>query len=258
MPNVDENRLRRAKGQAIPIVGAKEMLLSLRIKSRLANLYEANSRKHEAYVLGDNNFQTAIEKGRNKLGLNLNQNISIEIDEDDIERWAVFVITGSKDVLRTSATYKDAADLFYRIVSNVLTEAQLPSRWDYYVAVYLLTGRPPMDNAFDFDLVDVLAIEDDGVSLKFKKGISKSQYGHLWQLITDVLGEPRTTEIVSKATSRNLAILKRKDDGLTYEQIAIEFFPAQTKASKAAAEDTVKKIVRREREKFKAGTKLVL
>lgn len=256
MSDVDENRLKRARGQKLSSNGPKELLLSLKIKSYLANSYNSNYRKHEPYILADKSYIAAIENGRKSLGFSLQRDISLEIDEDDLEKWVVYLTTGEKNLRPSSALYKSAVISFSKTVRKVLSEANLPNKWDYYVAFYLLTGYPPQDNAFDFDLVEVQSVDKDGVSLKFRKGISKAQYDKVWQVVADVLGEPNKTQIVSKDTKRNLEILSKKDSGLTYAELAKEYFPAQAESDIAAAEDTIKKIVRREREKFKSGTKL--
>ena len=232
--------------------------MSLRIKSYLANLYDSNYRKNEPYILSDKSFVAAIENGRKSLGFSLERDISFDIDEDDLEKWVVYLTTGEKNLRPRSALYRSAVMSFTETVSRVLTEANLPNKWDYFVAVYLLTGRPPKDNAFDFDLVEVQSVDKDGVSLKFRKGISKAQFDKVWQVVSRVLGEPDKTQIISKDAKRNLEILRKKDSGLTYTELAKEYYPAQSESEIGliAAEDTIKKIVRREREKFKSGTKL--
>lgn len=256
MPDVNENVLRRAHGQKLSGKGSKEMFLSLKIKSYLASTYDSNNRKYEPYIIADDRFNDSLTRARKSLGIGTVNTNNPPVDEDDIEKWAVFVVTGSKVIRRNTQEFSKAVDAFYDVVTNVLDELKLPRKWDYYIAVCLLSGKPPIDNAFDFDLVDVVLVNEDGVTLKFKNGLSKAQYDKVWEIISENLREPITTQKVSKDSERNLAIYKRKNEGFTYGQIAKEFFPAQAKLDQAAAEDTVKKIVRREREKFNAGTKL--
>jgi hypothetical protein len=243
MKNEDEKKRQRLRittdGQ--PLGTFRKIEANINIDLELSQRRKRSARKNELYVVQSSAFKSAIEEARKRLGYTDGDNETVEIIQ--------FVAKNLK------GEKSKTPNAFQHEVRRVLTELHLSDEWRPYVASYIARSLPPEGFRLGKEpLIEAEEVDEKGsVVLRLRPGLSKEDYLLAWNAIKDYLGEPERLKKPYTNTVLNEQVYQEKLNGLSYSKLAEKHFP---NIDRQLAIDRLKKIVKRERQRYKAGTKL--
>lgn len=212
------------------------------IRKALAKAYDKTNRKYENDVLRNERYQQGVTRLRK--AFDITPDVNVKISEHN-----GLLIANAGDGKPT--VYKDIP----KAVSDMLAEVGIDNEWADYTIHYILTGTKPLRPTFASpDTIIIDGITPDGdVVLRLRPGLRKADYENTWQLVSKLLGKPKRLAKPMTEADRNARILTMKNKGMSYSQIADTELP--NLSDRTAAVDTIKKIVRRERNRLEARDK---
>lgn len=230
------------------------MLANIELEKIVRNRHRAGSRKNETYIINSERYKQAIASARKLLELDKGTR-----DDERHQKFValVMVLTAAQLVNRPTSEgdITEAILAFQDFILDVLHEAGLGDEWLIFVAAHVVNGEPPREKYFGATQpVSIEDIDNSGeVLIRLRPGLSKEDYERAWQVVGELLGKPKRLQKSYTNSEQNKALYEAKQDGKSYGQLADEYFP---KIDKVLAVDRIKKIIKRERERYEAGTKL--
>lgn len=168
------------------------------------------------------------------------------------------VEAASESIRRVNERLDDleAQKLFYDSVEEIMTILDIPESWMFYVGAFLVNQEPPKSiGVTTHDRIEVISVSDeDEILVSLKPGLNRSDYLAAWPSLLKKLGKPYIYAKPFTHAKRNFEIYKDKENGMTYSDLAKKYFGED---EKSYVIDTVKKIVKRERDRVNKGIKQI-
>ena len=198
------------------------------LRLQLGDWYDKSIRKNELYLINSVGFKKAIAKARSQLKLK--------------------GAPDNRDFM--------SEPLFNREVDNVIKEVGLTNDWTDYISLYIAYDMPPQEQTFYGNgYLEITGIDEDGqVLVRLKPGLRKEDYVNAWRVLSRYLGPAHKKSKPYTSQEFNNKIYEARQNGLSYGELAEQFFPGM---KKDLAVDRIKKAVKRESQRRKKGDKTI-